>query len=188
MQLRIGVIGQSSSGDLPMAPGLLEKAEEVGSWIALGGAVLLSGGRCGVMEAACKGAKAHGGTTVGIMPGVGTEDCNPYVDIPITTGLGLDTRSTVLVHSCDVLIMIGGGNGTLTELSLAYTSGRPVVALEGTGGWADRIKAIAYEGKYLDERRSAPILWAETPKEAVEKAFAAIGVALPKVGDVEKAG
>ncbi|MBO8126788.1 MAG: TIGR00725 family protein [Firmicutes bacterium] len=172
MKLRIGVIGQSSRGPLPMAPGLMEKAEKVGAEIAKRGAVLLCGGRCGVMEAACKGAKANGGITVGIMPGEGTDDCNPYVDIPICTGMGLDTRSAILVKSCDALIMLGGGNGTLTELSLAYTSGRPVVILRGTGGWADRIKAVALDGHYLDERRSVPHVYADTPEEAVEKAVA----------------
>lgn len=155
-----------------MVPGLLDRAEEVGAEIAKSGAVLLSGGRCGVMEAACKGAKAHGGITVGVMPGEEPDDCNPYVDIPITTGVGLDTRSAILVKSCDVLIMLGGGNGTLTELSLAYTNNRPVVILKESGGWADRIKDVAFEGHYLDERRSVPHVYADTPKEAVEKAIA----------------
>ncbi len=171
MKLRIGVIGQSGNGPLSMAPGLLEKAEAIGREIAVRGAVLLCGGRCGVMEAACKGAKSAGGITVGIMPGEGTEDCNPYVDIAITTGVGLDTRSAILVKSCDALIMLGGGNGTLTELSLAYTNARPVIILRGTGGWADRIKAVCYDGHYLDERRSVPHVYADTPVEAVEKAL-----------------
>ncbi|NLY55121.1 MAG: TIGR00725 family protein [Firmicutes bacterium] len=171
MKLRIGVIGQSGNGPLPMAPGLLEKAEAVGREIAARGAALLCGGRCGVMEAACKGAKSAGGITVGVLPGEDTEDCNPYVDIAITTGVGLDTRSAILVKSCDALIMLGGGNGTLTELSLAYTNGRPVVILRGTGGWSDRIQAVCYDGHYLDERRIVPHFYADTPAEAVEKAL-----------------
>ena len=70
----------------------------------------------------------------------------------------------------DAVIMIGGGNGTLNELTIAYGH-KPVVVLEGTGGWADRIRGALYEGKYLDERRVGEIHFAQSAQEAVDKAF-----------------
>lgn len=143
----------------------------VGEEIAKRGAILLCGGRDGVMEAACQGAKAAGGLTVGILPGDSPGEGNEFLDVPITTGLGFDFRSGILVHSSDALIMIDGGNGTLGELSAGYLNARPLVVIEGTGGWADRIQGITYEGKYLDERGNVSILYAKTAAEAVEKAI-----------------
>ena len=68
--------------------------------------------------------------------------------------------------------MIGGGCGTLNELTIAYAEGRPVVVLRGSGGWSDRIEQVLYEGRYLDERRTVAISFADSAKEAVEMAFA----------------
>jgi len=164
---RIAVIGQS--GEIPKHIRLL--AEEVGREIAKKGAVLLSGGGSGVMEAASKGAKEAGGLVVGILAGDEVEVANDYIDIPITTGLGFDYRSVVLVHSADVLIMIRGGNGTLGELSAAYMNKKPVIVIESSGGWSTKLKKVAFEGCYLDERRTVEILYATTPKTAVQMAF-----------------
>ena len=40
------------------------------------------------LEAASRGAKEAGGTTIGIIPGSDHAEANPYVDIPICTGIG----------------------------------------------------------------------------------------------------
>ena len=168
--IRIGVIGQS--GQLEQE--ILEIAEAVGQEIASQGAVLLTGGTNGVMEAASKGAKLAGGLVIGILPGDATDVANDYVDIPITTGFGFDYRSMVLVHSSDAIIMIGGGIGTLVELSEAYMQHKPVVVVESSGGWAARVKEIAYEGLYLDHRRESYPLqvdFTSNPKEAMEIAL-----------------
>ncbi len=170
---RIGVIGQSGQLDRE----ILHIAEEVGKEIASRNAVLLTGGTNGVMEAASKGAKAAGGIVVGILPGDTVDVANDYVDIPITTGFGFDYRSMVLVHSSDAIIMIGGGIGTLLELSEAYMQHRPVVVLESSGGWAARVKEIAYEGMYLDHRREnypLQVYFSSNPKEALDIAFSRI--------------
>lgn len=167
-KFRIGVIGQS--GTLP--PEVLASAEAVGREIAKNGGILLSGGRNGVMEAASRGAKKAGGLTVGILPGDSVEDANPYLDVPITTGLGFDFRSNILIHSSDVIIMIGGANGTFGELSTAYLNCKPVVVLESTGGWTDRLREAVYDECYMDERRNVKIHYAATPEEAVAMAFA----------------
>ena len=106
-------------------------AMEVGGAIAQRGAVLVCGGRGGVMEAACQGAKSAGGTTIGILPGKDRREANPYVDVPIATGLG-EARNAIVVRAADAVVAIGGGYGTLSEIGLALKMGRPVV---GLGTW-----------------------------------------------------
>jgi len=103
-------------------------AEAVGREIARRGAVLVCGGRGGVMAAACQGAKAEGGTTVGILPGVDRREANPYVDVPIATGLG-EARNAIVVRTADAVVAVSGGYGALSEIGLALKMGRPVVGL-----------------------------------------------------------
>src|SRR4051795_12298669 len=93
-------------------------AEEVGRRLAEAGAVVVCGGRGGVMEAACRGAKAGGGTTVGILPGTSRAEANPYVDVAIATGLG-ELRNGLVVRAADAFVAIGGAFGTLSEVALA---------------------------------------------------------------------
>lgn len=89
-------------------------AEEVGATLAQAGALVLCGGRSGVMEAVCRGAKQHGGTTIGFLPGESRGDKNEYVDIALPTGLG-EMRNMLIVNACDVVIAVGG---ELRELDL----------------------------------------------------------------------
>lgn len=104
-------------------------AEVVGRGIARAGAVLVCGGLGGVMAAACRGARAEGGRTIGLLPGLRREDANEWVDVAIPTGLG-EARNAVIVRAADVLIAIGGEYGTLSEIALALKTGVPVVGLE----------------------------------------------------------
>jgi hypothetical protein len=83
------------------------------------------------MEAACKGAKRAGGTTIGILPGTRPEDANPFVDIPVATGLGL-ARNVLVVRSSQALIAIEGRYGTLSEIAFALQLGVPVIGLRTT--------------------------------------------------------
>ncbi len=103
-------------------------AEETGRLLAHHGAVLVCGGLGGVMEAAAKGARANGGTTVGILPGADPRAANAYIDIPLATGLG-EMRNFLIVRTAHALIAIGGGVGTLSEIVLAQRIGKPVVGL-----------------------------------------------------------
>ncbi len=120
----LAVVGSASCD-----AGTAALAEEVGREIARRGAVLICGGRGGVMEAACRGARSAGGTTVGILPGTDRSQANPYVDIPIVTGLG-EARNALVVRSADAVIAVSGGYGTLSEIALALKMGRPVVGLQ----------------------------------------------------------
>lgn len=172
MKTIIGVIGASGSGksSVPDAHAL-DCAYRVGQLVAERGGVLLTGGTTGVMEAASKGASDAGGITVGILQGLDKCDANPYVDIPIKTGVGL-ARNVFSVRASDVVIMISGGTGTLNELTVAVNERiTPAIVLEGTGGWADRIRSLADEGGYLDERKAAKVHFTSTPEAAVDLAF-----------------
>jgi len=97
----IAVIG---GGDC--SPQEAELAEEVGRELARHGAILVCGGLGGIMEAACKGANSQGGTTIGVLPGNNSEAANPYVQIPIVTGLG-EARNVIVVKSAQAVIAIG---------------------------------------------------------------------------------
>ena len=103
-------------------------AEAVGRELARRGAILVCGGLSGVMEAACKGASSEGGVTIGILPGDNYQAANPYVQIPIVTGMGY-ARNIAVVKSAQAVIAIGGSYGTLSEISHALQSGIPVIGL-----------------------------------------------------------
>ncbi len=106
-------------------------AEAVGRGLAEAGAVLICGGHSGVMEAAARGARNAGGLTVGVLPGVDPDEANPWIDLPLATGLG-EGRNVLVVRFADAVIAIGGEWGTLSEIALAAKIGRPVVLLGPT--------------------------------------------------------
>jgi hypothetical protein len=164
--LLITVIGKAARDpNDPVPPQALAAAEEVGRLIAQAGAVTVTGGLSGVMEAVSRGAKSAGGLVIGVLPGFDKRDANAYVDVAFTTGMGF-MRNTLTVRAADAVIMISGGIGTLNELTVAYED-KPTVILEGTGGWADRIRDIAYKGVHLEEAGRRTLYYARTPKEAV---------------------
>ncbi len=129
----IGVMGAARCD-----PEIEALAEEVGRLVAEAGAVLLCGGRGGVMEAAARGAQAAGGLTLGVMPGRSAAESppNPHVDVALFTGLG-DGRNYVNVCASDAIIAIAGGYGTLSEIALALKVGTPVVLLRSWSFTAD---------------------------------------------------
>ncbi len=104
-------------------------AEQVGRELAGAGAIVLTGGGPGVMAAASRGARAHDGTTVGILRGLDRAEANQWVTIAIPTGLG-ELRNGLIVRAADVLIAVGGAYGTLSEVALALHARVPVVGLE----------------------------------------------------------
>ena len=132
-------------------------AEEVGRGLGRAGAVLVCGGRGGVMESACRGAKAAGGLTVGILPGEERREANPFVDVALPSGLG-EARNALVVRAADAVIAIAGEFGTLSEIALALKMGKPVI---GLGTWE-----LAKAGQPV-----AAILRAASPADAVEKAL-----------------
>lgn len=121
---QIGVIG---AGDATRTEQRI--AERVGELIAEARALLICGGLGGVMEAACRGARSRGGTTLGIIPGYDKADANPYVDIIVATGMG-HARNALVVATSDVLIAIGGKSGTLSEIALGLKLGKSIIGLD----------------------------------------------------------
>jgi uncharacterized protein (TIGR00725 family) len=118
-------------GEQDARPEMRRLAEEVGREVARRGGVLVCGGLGGVMEAASRGAAESGGVVVGILPGTRAEEANPYVTIPVVTGLG-EARNVIVVRTSDALVAVGGSYGTLSEIAYALKLGVPVV---GLGTW-----------------------------------------------------
>ncbi len=112
------------------------------------------------MEAVCRGAKAAGGATLGILPGTDRRDANPYVDVAVATGLA-EGRNALVVRTADAVIAVGGAYGTLSEIALALRAGMPVVGL--------RTWELARGGD-PDEA----VTRADTPEEAVSLALGAL--------------
>jgi uncharacterized protein (TIGR00725 family) len=125
-KLLIAVIGGHKCGRKTQ-----KLAEELGREIAKLGAILICGGLGGVMQAAAKGAKGAGGTTVGILPTDDKNDANQFIDIPIATGLGY-TRNTLVTTAADIIIALPGEYGTLSEIAFALNARKPVL---GIGAW-----------------------------------------------------
>ena len=103
-------------------------ARDVGRLIAESGHILLCGGLGGVMEAAARGAKEAGGATIGIVPGSGRFQANPYIDYEIVTNLG-HLRNFLIIHSADGVLALPGSHGTQAEISIALKLGRPLAAV-----------------------------------------------------------
>lgn len=104
---------------------IYDEAVEIGRRVAGLPAVLMTGGLRGVMEAASKGARQAGGTTIGIIPTECREDGNPYLDYVIMTGIG-QARNALVALNGDLVIAIDGRHGTLSEIAMAIKYGRPV--------------------------------------------------------------
>ena len=111
------------------SPAELKAAEEVGAELARRGAVVVCGGLGGAMEAACRGAKGAGGTTVGILPGLDRGAANAYVDVALPTGMG-EARNALVARAADAIVAVGGGWGTLSEIALARKAGKTVVGID----------------------------------------------------------
>lgn len=127
MALQVAVVGASNADEE-----LDATAEAVGAALASAGATIVCGGLGGVMEAACRGAKAAGGLTVGFLPGTDPSEANAWVDVVVPTGMG-EARNILVVRCAEVVVALGGEYGTLSEIALALRAGTPVV---GLGTWS----------------------------------------------------
>ncbi len=119
----IGVIGGNECGEKEYAD-----AVEVGRRLAEAGAMIVCGGKSGVMEGVCKGAVEAGGITIGILPSDDISEANGYVKIPVASGLGIG-RNIIIVRTAEALISIDGKYGTLSEIAFALQLGKPVISL-----------------------------------------------------------
>jgi uncharacterized protein (TIGR00725 family) len=151
--LYVSVIGAGDAG-----PDELADAEAVGRELARAGAIVVCGGRGGVMEAACRGAAAEGGMSVGLLPDADRSQANPFLAVSLPTGMG-ELRNGLVARAGDAVIAIGGEFGTLSEIGFALKVGRPVV---GLGTWE-----LARGGRPVEA-----IEVAAGPQDAVARALA----------------
>ena len=143
----VAVVGASEATDQD-----LRDAEQVGRLLGTAGAIVVCGGRGGVMAAASKGAAGAGGTVIGMLPGDGRDDANEWVTVAIPTGIG-ELRNGLIVRTADAMVAVGGAYGTLSEIALGLHNGLKVYGLHT---WEiDGIEPVA------------------SPEEAVERALAA---------------
>ena len=166
-KLQIGVMGPAVS-EYPQNPQtkkmVCEFAEKIGELLAERGVVVFTGGMDGVMELASKGAKNKNGITVGT-PGRTRNMSNKYVDIEVLTPIDVGDFIFAGILSCDAIITIPGGAGTLAEVCIAYRNKKPNVIIEGINPDYDKLI-----NNYLDESRLILNYGAKTPEEAVKKA------------------
>lgn len=168
-KLQIGVMG--SAADLKYAKDIEKIAEEIGALIAKSGNITVYGAEKdydSLSTAAARGAKKAGGITVGVTYGKGKNTFDKEnTEVIIVTGIERGGgREFVLVNTCDAVIAVSGGSGTLTELAIAYQSDIPMIAISGSGGWSDRLC-----DSYIDARNRRKVIGAKTPEEAVKIAL-----------------
>ena len=157
MTVQIGIVGAGTADER-----LRALAREVGNLAARRGWIVVCGGLGGVMEAASEGAAKAGGLVVGILPGSSRDGGNPHLTVALPTNMG-HGRNAIIAQSADVLIAVGGGYGTLSEMALGLKMKKPVVSLES---W----------------RPDPAVIVAETAPEAIAAAAAGAGVKAGETG------
>lgn len=168
---QIGVMG--SAADLKYSKKIEAIALTVGRLIAEAGHIVVYGAEKdydSLSTAAARGAKSAGGLTVGVTYGRGREiwDKEGNTDVVIVTGMERGGgREFVLVNSCDAIITISGGSGTLTEIAIAYQANIPITVITSASGWSKKLA-----NQYLDERKRIRAVAALTPEAAVKKTLA----------------
>lgn len=143
-------------GDSDASPATVDLARAVGCMLASHAITIVTGGRGGVMEAASQAAVQQGGTTIGILSSTQMADANPWCTIIIPTGLG-HARNAITALAGDMIIAVGGGAGTLSELCFAWIHERPIYLMAASGGWSDRLV-----GDSLDHRTRSAIVPCES--------------------------
>ncbi|MFH1418159.1 MAG: TIGR00725 family protein [Planctomycetota bacterium] len=139
---QVAIIGSSQADEQ-----MLKIAEQAGKVVAKLGAALVTGGRGGVMQAASKGCAEAGGTVIAVTPHESMDEVNPYAHYHIPTAMGW-ARNCITGIAGDVVLVIGGMAGTMSEIAYAWMYGRPIVAMSCCEGWSKRIA-----GQAVDTRR-----------------------------------
>jgi uncharacterized protein (TIGR00725 family) len=172
MKLKIGIIG-SASGPQVEDPVAKKQARELGRYIARRGYILINGACPGIPDEAVLGAKEEGGMTIGISPAFSEyEHVNEYQsphhhDILIYTGQGFMERDIINIRSCDAIILVSGGIGSLNEFTIAYDEGRPIGILTNSGGISNSIPHIVED---LCKRKIPPnMVFDDDPEKLLSK-------------------
>ncbi len=172
-KLQIGIIG--SMADKEQSTKNIELSKKIGRLLARKNVTLMfgfEGDFSSLSQIAAKEASDHKGSTVAFLWG---KDQKFDLKIPnctiISTGqIRGGGRELALVLSCDALIAISGGSGTLTEICFAYQADVPIITLKNTGGWSNKLA-----DQFLDERKRGKIHGVTTAEEAVRLAIQLAG-------------
>lgn len=167
-KVQIGVVG--SMADMELKQSLKQLASEIGQEIAKNNAILafgFEGDFDSLSEIAARSAEQSGGKTIAFVWGKKQQDLKGLNSIQVVTGQERGGgREFPFILSCDALICISGGSGTLMEIAMVYQAGIPVVAIQNSGGWSQKLA-----NKFLDERKRQKIIGVQTAKEAVAMAL-----------------
>ena len=172
-KFKIGVMGAATGTH---SEENLKKAEEVGKAIVENDCIMLYGATIGFPLAAAKGAKSADGTVLGVSPAVNEkEHLEKYkypvelCDAVIYTGFGFSGRNTILVRSCDAVIIINGRSGTMIEFGVAYAEEKVIGVLTGTEGIADKVKELE---ELFAGKSNTKIIYESNPEKLIEKVVA----------------
>lgn len=177
--LKVGVMGAAgnalSETDIPK---LEDLAERLGRALASRGLLTLTGATTGLPNMVSRAARTHGGLTVGISPASNEKEhaekfCLPTdgVDAIIYTGFGLKGRNVVNIRSSDIVIIFGGGMGTLNEFTIAYDEGKVIGILTGSGGVADHITEII---DFASKPTPSVVIYKSEPEKLIDACIKAL--------------
>ncbi len=168
MKWKIGVMGSSLD-----EPNAAEKAKIIGKAIAKNNCILITGGSDGVPYEAVNAAKENNGFTVGISPAMNLEEHKKKYkypaenfDVLIFTGFERKGRNIINIRSCDAVIFISGGTGTLNEFTISYDEGKICGVLEDSGGVSDIIREV--EEIVRGRKKSGKIVYNSDPEKLVK--------------------
>lgn len=166
---QIAIIGYAGLEEYPkgmiIKPEVFDYAYQLGKLIAKQGWTVITGGKSGVMEAANKGCKDANGISVGVVTGDKRFTANKYVDVEVIPGTFNCGEEMTLVTMSDALIILGGGMGTLQEITIAYRQGKPIFSIRGLGGWSEKFEQVVQ----LDERDKVRIEYSNSPEDLMNK-------------------
>lgn len=167
----ISVFGSSS----PQQGGVdYELAHQMGRLLAQAGFTVQTGGYGGVMAAASHGASEAGGHVIGVtctqIETIRPRPANQWVKEEIKYPT-LKERLIHLVDLCDGAIVMPGGIGTLSELSLIWSlvqvheiSARPIITVGQL--WIETLKTFI-RPEYVKPDYAGLVELAKTPEEAL---------------------
>jgi hypothetical protein len=171
MKIKVGIIGSGTLDNIDSD--IIDKAKELGRLISERDTQLLTGCDTGIPYEVVKEARKRGCTTIGVSPASNLEEHKTLYSLPtenydiiIFTGFGYKGRNVVLIRSCDVVISISGGIGTLNEFTIAFDENKNIGVLEDTKGVSDYLKYIVEK---IGKEHKAKLIFSKSPKELVDE-------------------
>lgn len=148
-------------------------AYQLGAAIAKKGHTLTTGATIGLPQYAARGAKDHGGLSIGFSPAASIREHLKSYRLPVEefdyvnfTNMDYVGRDVYLVRSSDAVITVGGRMGSLHEFSTAIESHKICAVLLGSGGLADFLPALVEK---IPTPNSKDIIYDTDPERLVAR-------------------